>query len=81
MTKEMELTKGSYTRLMEFPAGKRTYVVSRTPDGKYSLAQMIKIKEYGKEVELFLQNTFLFFDEKQFCDFIKALSEINLNQE
>ena len=78
MTEKMELKQGSYTRLLEFPAGKRVYVASITPDGKISLAQKIRIKEYGKEVELFLQNAFLFFDEKQFNDFVNALSEIEM---
>lgn len=57
----------------------RFLVVSRTIDGKISMAQQLKVEDpVGNEQYVFLKNAFVFQTDKIFEEFKDGIQKINL---
>jgi len=67
---------------VSYPIGKnRKVLVSKTYDGKISVAQQVTIDEDdGKRTDLIIKNSFL-FKREHFEEFVKLLTEIDLDQD
>ena len=67
---------------VSYPIGKnRKVLVSKTYDGKISVAQQVTIDEDdGKRTDLIIKNSFL-FKREHFEEFVRLLTEIDLDQD
>jgi len=71
-----------YEQLLRVQIGKIRYlVVSKTIDGKISMAQQIKIPDYqGNDQYVFLKNAFIFETMEAFEKFREDLSNIKIEK-
>jgi len=69
-----------YEQLLRIQIGKIRYlVISKTIDGKISMAQQIKIKDYeGKDQFVFLKNAFIFESMEMFNEFKDKVQHIEI---
>jgi len=74
---------GKFMRpFISYPIGKnRKILVSKTYDGKISVAQQVTIEEDdGKKTDLIIKNSFL-FKREHFEEFVQLLTELDLDQD